>query len=66
MKRSKIILLALHVICTVMFALNAVFYLNDGDTVSGTFAVIAAVAWASCTALDIISLIKNNNKRGKH
>lgn len=66
MKRSKIILLTLHVICTIMFALNAVFYLNDGDTVSGTFAVIAAVAWAACTALDIISLIKNSNKRGKH
>lgn len=66
MKRSRIILLALHVICTVMFALNAVFYLNSGDTVSGTFAVIAATAWAACTALDIAALIKNSNKRGKH
>ena len=66
MKRSKIILLTLHIICTIMFALNAVFYLNNGDTVSGTFAVIAAIAWAACTALDIILLIKNSNKRGKH
>jgi hypothetical protein len=65
MKRSRIILLTLHVICTIMFALNAVFYLNSGDTVSGTFAVIAAIAWAACTALDIVALIKNSDKRGK-
>ena len=60
--RSRIILLALHVICTILFAANTIFYFNRGDTISGTFAMIAAVAWAGCTAFDIAALIKN--KRG--
>jgi hypothetical protein len=65
MKRSRIILLTLHVICTILFAANAVVYLNNGDTISGTFAAVAAAAWAACTALDIAAIIKNSNKRGK-
>lgn len=62
MKKSRIILLALHVICTILFTANTVVYLSNGDTISGTFAMIAAVAWAGCTAFDIAALIKN--KRG--
>ena len=60
-KRSRIILMTLHIVCAILFAANAVINFNSGDALTSVLAVIASVCWTGCTAIDIIDMHKNKN-----
>ena len=62
MKKSKIILLILHIISAVCFAAFAAHCFFIKDTVSGGFSVVAALSWFGCTIFDILDLRRLNNK----
>ena len=67
MKKSKIILLILHIISVVCFAAFATHCFYIKDTVSGVFSTVAALSWLGCTVFDILDLrrLSNKNKETK-
>lgn len=67
MKKSKIILLILHIISAVCFAAFAAHCFFIKDTVSGSFSTVAALSWLGCTIFDILDLrrLSNKNKESK-
>lgn len=67
MKKSKIILLILHIISVVCFAAFAAHCFYIKDTISGGFSTVAALSWFGCTVFDILDLhrLSNKNKENK-
>lgn len=62
MKKSKTILLILHIISAVCFAAFAAHCFFIKDTISGGFSTVAALSWFGCSIFDILDLRRLNNK----
>lgn len=62
MKKSKTILLILHIISAVCFAAFAAHCFFIKDTISGGFSTVAALSWFGCAIFDILDLRRLNNK----
>lgn len=62
MKKSKIILLILHIISVVCFAAFAAHCFIIKDTISGGFSTVAALSWFGCTIFDILDLRRLSKK----